>query len=60
LSYLFAAAGSARIGGQDFDPIELPQRAIAAIPALSPDYFVEDLGGLDLIRISPRWPAAIG
>lgn len=56
LSYLFAAAGSARLSGEGFDAVEIPQRGIAAIPASSPAFTVEDLGGLDLIRIAPRWP----
>lgn len=56
LSYLFAAAGSARLSGEGFDSVALPERGIAAIPAASPAFTVEDLGGLDLIRISPRWP----
>jgi len=56
LSYLFAAAGRARIAGPAFDAVELPTRGIVAIPASSPAFTLEDLGGLDLIRISPRWP----
>jgi mannose-6-phosphate isomerase len=56
LAYLFAAGGVGRISGEGFAPIELPARAIAAVPALSPAFVVEDLGGLDLIRISPNWP----
>jgi mannose-6-phosphate isomerase len=56
LSYLFAAAGLGRISSNGFDPIELPARAIAAVPASSPEFVVEDLGGLDLIRITPHWP----
>ena len=56
LSYLFAAAGSGRLSGSGFDPIELPPRGIAAIPASSPAFTMEDRGELDLIRISPRWP----
>ncbi len=55
-SYLFAAGGSARLTGSGFDPVELPPRGIAAIPASSPAFTMEDLGGLDLVRISPRWP----
>jgi len=58
LSYLFAAAGSARLRGKGFETIEIPERFIAAIPATSPDFDIEDLGGLDLIRISPRWPVS--
>ena len=55
LSYLFAADGAARLTG-DFGSLELPPRAIAAIPALAPPFRLEDRGSLDLIRISPRWP----
>ena len=56
LSYLFAAAGSARLTGEGFAPVEIPPHGIAAIPAASPEFTVEDMGGLDLIRIVPRWP----
>ena len=56
LSYLFAAAGSARLTGSGFDPIQIGPRGIAAIPGTSPAFTMEDLGELDLIRISPRWP----
>lgn len=56
LSYLFAAAGSARLSGNGFDSVDLPPRGIAAIPASSPAFTIEDRGELDLIRISPRWP----
>ncbi len=57
LAFLFAVAGSARLSGTGIDAIEIPQRGIAAIPASSPEFTVEDLGGLDLIRISPHWPS---
>jgi mannose-6-phosphate isomerase len=60
LQYLFAAAGSARIapiGPGEFEPVELPARGILAVPAASPDWQIEDLGGLELIRITPRFPA---
>lgn len=56
LAYLFAAAGSGRIAGSGFEPVDLPPRAVAAIPATSPEFILEDLGGLDLIRITPNWP----
>jgi len=56
LSYLFAAAGSARLTGEGFDPVTIPERGIAAIPAASPVFSVEASGNLDLVRISPRWP----
>ena len=58
LSYLFAANGSARLSGEGFEPLIIPQRGIAAVPASAPAFTVEDLGSLDLIRISPRWPAS--
>lgn len=57
LAYLFAAAGSARITSPSFSEIELPTRGILAIPASSPVFAVQDLGDLDLMRISPRWPS---
>jgi mannose-6-phosphate isomerase len=56
LAYLFAAAGSGRVVGEAFDPIELPSRSIVAVPATSPAFTVEDRGALDLIRITPNWP----
>jgi len=56
LSYLFAAAGSGRLTSPSFSPIDLPPRGIIVVPASSPIFAVLDLGGLDLIRISPRWP----
>lgn len=57
LSYLFAASGVGRISGTGFAPVELLARAIVCVPASAPDFVVEDLGGLDLIRITPRWNA---
>jgi mannose-6-phosphate isomerase len=60
LQYLFAAEGSARITSASesaFEAVELPTRSIVAIPAASPEFVVENLGGLDLIRITPRWPS---
>jgi mannose-6-phosphate isomerase len=56
LSYLFAAAGAGRLIGPDFHPVDLPARGIVAVPASSPSFFIEDMGGLDLIRIAPNWP----
>lgn len=58
LAFLFAAAGEGRIAGAGFDPVELPARGIVAVPAASPAFAVEDLGGLDLIRITPSWPGS--
>ena len=60
LAYLFAAAGAGRLTGAGFEPVELPARGIVAVPAASPDFVLEDVGGpgekLDLIRITPNWP----
>jgi mannose-6-phosphate isomerase len=58
LSYLFAAAGTGRLDGEGFGPVDLPARGMVAVPATSPAFMVEDLGGLDLIRIAPNWPTA--
>jgi len=60
LAYLFAAAGAGRISGAEFEAIELPQRGIVAVPASSPEFVVEDRGGLELIRITPEWPEGRG
>jgi mannose-6-phosphate isomerase len=57
LQYLFAAGGAARITGANFVPLELPMGGMVAVPAVSPEFVVEDLGGLNLIRITPRWPS---
>jgi mannose-6-phosphate isomerase len=56
MQYLFAAAGTARISGDGFEAVELARGSIAAVPAGSPEFLVEDMGGLELIRITPRWP----
>lgn len=56
LSYLFAAAGSGRLTSPSFGELDLPARGVIAVPAVSPVFAVQDLGGLDLIRITPRWP----
>jgi mannose-6-phosphate isomerase len=60
LAYLFAAAGSGRLTGVGFEAVELPARGIVAVPAASPEFVLEDVGGpgekLDLIRITPNWP----
>ncbi|MGB8259814.1 MAG: type I phosphomannose isomerase catalytic subunit [Terracidiphilus sp.] len=58
LSYLFAAAGSARIAGEAFEAFELPARGIVAVPASSPAFVVENAGGLELIRIAAARPTA--
>jgi mannose-6-phosphate isomerase len=31
---------------------------MVAVPAASPAFTLEDAGGLDLIRMTPNWPAA--
>ncbi|MGD0800058.1 MAG: type I phosphomannose isomerase catalytic subunit [Terracidiphilus sp.] len=56
LQYLFVAAGAAKIAGSGFDAVELPMGGLAAVPAASPAFVVEDRGGLNLMRITPRWP----
>lgn len=56
LAYLFAAAGGGRIAGPEFETVELPKRGLVAVPSSSPAFMVEDLGGLDLIRMTPNWP----
>ena len=61
LAYLFAAGGSGRIspaGPDIFEPVELLKSGIVAVPAGSPAWQIEDRGGLELIRITPRWPTA--
>jgi mannose-6-phosphate isomerase len=58
MAYLFAAAGSAQLAGEGFDPIHIPPRGIVCIPAASPAFTIQDVDGLDLIRMSPRWPAS--
>ena len=57
LAYLFAAAGAGRLVGAGFEPVALPARGTVAVPASSQAFVVEDLGGLELIRIAPNWPA---
>lgn len=57
LAYLFAAEGAGRIAGDGFEAVEFPPRGIIAIPAATPRFEVEDLGGLDLLRIAPNWPS---
>ena len=56
LAYLFAAAGSGRLASPSFGAVDLPEREIVAVPAASPVFAIQDLGELELIRITPRWP----
>jgi len=61
LAYLFVARGAARITGDGFETLQLPMGGIVAVPAASPEFTVQDSsgpdsGGLELMRISPRWP----
>ena len=56
LTYLFAAAGNGRLTSAGFGTLDLRARSIVAVPASSPIFAIQDLGGLDLIRITPRWP----
>jgi mannose-6-phosphate isomerase len=59
LAYLFAAAGDGRFTGDGFEPVDLAPRGIVAVPAASPEFVLENRSGgegLDLIRITPKWP----
>ncbi len=60
LAYLFAAAGAGRLSGARFEAFDLPARGIVAVPAVSPEFMLEEAGGtgdpLNLIRITPNWP----
>jgi mannose-6-phosphate isomerase len=56
LAWLFAAAGAGRLTGAGFEPVELPARGMVGVPAAVPEFTLEDLGGLELIRIAPNWP----
>ena len=56
LAYLFAAAGSGRLSSPSFASVDLPPRGIVAVPAVSPVFAIQDLGGLDLIRITQGSP----
>jgi mannose-6-phosphate isomerase len=50
LSYLFAASGSGTITGS-FDQVSLPACGIVAVPALAPEFIINSLGELELIRM---------
>ncbi|HEY1767189.1 MAG TPA: type I phosphomannose isomerase catalytic subunit [Terracidiphilus sp.] len=56
LAWLFATAGAARLSGEGFETVDLPARGIVCVPAASPEFVLEDRGGLELIRITPNWP----
>jgi mannose-6-phosphate isomerase len=56
LAYLFAAEGTGRISSPSFETLDLPARSVVAIPASSPVFAIQDIGALDLMRITPRWP----
>ena len=56
LAYLFAAEGNGRVSSPSFGTVDLPARGIVAVPAASPVFAIQDMGGLDLIRITPHWP----
>lgn len=56
LAYLFAASGSGRLASPSFATVDLPARGIVAVPATSPLFAIEDTGGLELLRITPRRP----
>jgi mannose-6-phosphate isomerase len=61
LAYFFAASGAGRLAGEGFEPVDLLVRGIVAVPGASPEFVLEDASGagerIDLIRITPNWPA---
>lgn len=60
LQYLFAASGQGIIRSAingEFETVDLQPRQVVVVPASSPAWTIEDAGGLDLIRITPRFPA---
>jgi mannose-6-phosphate isomerase len=56
LQYLFAAAGAGRITSAECESLEFPMGGVVAVPAASGEFLIEDAGGLELMRITPRWP----
>jgi mannose-6-phosphate isomerase len=57
LAWLFAAAGTGKLTGAGFEPVELPARGIVAVPAASPEFVMESAGDdLELLRITPNRP----
>lgn len=56
LAWLFAAAGAGRLAGAGFEPVELPARGMVGVPAATPEFVLDNLGGLELIRITPNQP----
>lgn len=54
LAYLFAAAGNGRLSSPSFATVDLRERGVVAVPAAAPVFAVQDMGGLDLIRIAAR------
>src|ERR1039458_3441084 len=56
LQYLFVAEGAARVAGAGFQSLEVPMGGMVAVPAASPEFVMEDMGALELMRITPRWP----
>jgi hypothetical protein len=59
LTYLFAAEGAGEIraaGSAGFAAVELPKCGVVAVPSAAPEWEIADGGGLELIRITARWP----
>lgn len=56
LAYLFAAAGGGRLSSASFGAVDLQAGGIIAVPASSPVFAIQDMGGLDLILITARTP----
>jgi mannose-6-phosphate isomerase len=55
LSYLFVLRGKAKLtpagNGEIFEPVDLAEHAIVAIPASSPGFLIETLSELEFLRI---------
>jgi mannose-6-phosphate isomerase len=56
LEWLFAASGAGRLSGAGFEPVELPARSVAGVACNAPEFLLESVGKLELIRITPKWP----
>ncbi len=60
MQYLFAASGRGLIQSESdgaFESVALEPRGVVVVPATSPAWTIEDAGGLELIRITPRFPS---
>jgi len=56
IAYLPMASINPDATGVSTLTVLFPDLQSAAIPAASPEFSIENQGGLDLIRITPNWP----